>query len=152
MTAPCVLPSFNVLQPRMMDMLSRRLELTDAEKPKVEDLLKKSEEAIIPLVQEQQKAAQAFAAALTGENVTQAELQAAGDRVMKAETAVLNARIKTLFDLRAILTPEQNKQLNEMLSRYTSVWRTGPGGPGSPGAPGAPGDRRQPSEGRPPAQ
>lgn len=143
MSAPNVLSSLRILQPFMSQMLATRLELTEDQQTKVNDLLTKADKEATPLVEAQNKASQEFIAALGKTATTQAELTALGDKATKSEKAVLDARIKTLFELRAMLTPEQNTKLNEMLAQNTSAW----GGRSGVSAPGAPGGQNRPAGG-----
>ena len=110
-------------------MLGERLKLTDGDKTKVSDILTKSEEAMKPLIQAQRKAAEECVTALTKPGLQEIEVQTAADLAMKAEAAILTEKIKTLFALRAALSPEQVTELNSMIDQATSIWRPGAFGP-----------------------
>ena len=127
--APSIGAALRTLQPRMVDMLAERLNLTDDQKKKIADMLIKAEQELAPKIELQRTAAQAFAAALTNTASTEAELTTAADKAMKAETEIVNARIKTLTTLRTQLSPEQNRELANILEQYTTLWR--PVGPPS---------------------
>jgi Spy/CpxP family protein refolding chaperone len=124
-SAPCILPTLRLVNPQMMQTLSMRLSLTDDQKSKVADLLDKADKEIKPKIEAQIKAGQDYVAQLTKPTVTQAELTAVADKAMKAETDVLMARINTLFALKALLTPDQNKLLADRLAQYSYPWREG---------------------------
>jgi len=119
----CILPTLKIVSAQMMPMLAARLNLTEDEKAKVLDVLTKFDKDIKPKIENQIKLARDFTAVLVNPNATQAELAAAADKVMKAESEVLTARIQGLFALKALLTAEQNKQLAEFLDQFAKPWR-----------------------------
>lgn len=135
-TPPCILPTLRMISPQMVQTLSLRLNLTDDQKTKVAALLEKAENDIKPKVEAQTKAGQAYIDLLINPNATKAQINAAADKTMKAETDVLTARIDTLFALKGLLNAEQNKLLAERLEQYTSPWRDG--GRAVPQPPAAP--------------
>lgn len=123
MPAPCIVPATRVLHPRMVDMLAARLSLTEDQQKKIADLLTRVEEDMAPVIEAQQAAARDFVIAFGNPDTSQADLVAAAEKAMKAELAIMTERIKTLYALRALLTPEQNKSFSELLEQYTSPWR-----------------------------
>lgn len=123
MPAPCIVPTTRILHPRMVDMLSARLNLGEDQKTKISDLLSSADEALTPQIEAQQQAARDFAVAFGKVDTSQADLIAAAEKAMKAETSIVTERIKTLYALRALLTAEQNKTLSDLLEQYTSPWR-----------------------------
>lgn len=124
--SPCILSSLRILQPNVIVTMAEFLKLNDQEKTKVQELLTKANAAAAPLLETLKKADSDYVNLLTDPNSTQADLTAAADKAMKAEQAVMDEKIKTLYTLRAALTPEQNKQLSEVLSRFTAIWKPGP--------------------------
>lgn len=149
---PCVLSALRVLHPRMTPMLAARLSLSDEEKAKVLDLLTKADEALKPKIEAQKKAAEEFVNSLTKDGLDQAALIAAGENAMKAESAILAEKIKTLADLRAILTSRQKIELNKMLEQFSSPWKPRPPAEAQPVMPpAAPSTPPSESERRPPA-
>ncbi len=136
--APCILPTLKIISAQMMPMLGARLNMTEDEKTKVLDLLTKLDNDIKPKIENQIKAARDYIAVLTNPNATQAELAAGGDKAMKAESEVLQARISGLFALKALLTPDQNKLLAELLQQSTRPWQEQATPPGPPPPPPPP--------------
>ena len=121
-TANCVVPTLRVISARMVQTLAIKLQLSEVDKAKVLNLLTKSEEDSAALFEAQRKAAEDYAIALTKDTTTQAELLAAAEKATKAEGEVLNLKIKTLFALRAKLTPEQNTALTALLKQNAMMW------------------------------
>lgn len=118
---PCILPTLRLINP-----LSSRLSLTDDQKTKVTDLLSKADADLKSKIESQAKIANDYITVLINTSATQADLTAAAEKAMKAETDVLMQRIQTLFALRALLTPEQNKQLSDYLAQATIPWSDRP--------------------------
>ena len=114
---PCILPTLRLISP-----LSGRLNLTEDQRTKVTELLTKADADLKPKIENQIKVAADYVKVLVNTDATQAELVAAANNSMKAETDVLMARIQTLFAMRALLTPDQNKQLSEYLAQATIPW------------------------------
>lgn len=137
--APCILPTLKIVSAQMMPLLAARLDMNEDQKGKVLELLTKLDSDIKPKIEYQNKAAREYIAMLTNSAASQAELAAAGDKVLRAESEVLRARIGGLFALRALLNPDQNKLLTEYLENSTKPWRdqSGPPGPPAPTAPPA---------------
>lgn len=134
---PCILPTLKIISAQMMPLLSARLNLTEDQKGKVLELLTKLDSDLKPKIENQNKAARDYIALLTNPNAAQAELAAAGDKVLKAESEVLKTRIGGLFALRALLTADQNKLLTDYLDNSTKPWRdqSSPPGPPAPATP-----------------
>lgn len=133
MPPPCIITSLRILQSRMMPMLEVHLKLTADQKAKVVDFLSKSEEAMRPLIDAHRKASEVFVDALATTGTTEAALRTAGENVMKAEAALLAERVKTFIGLRALLTNEQNQELNKIMIQNTAPWRPqAPQGPPPP--------------------
>jgi len=126
--APCIVPTLRLLNPGMTGMLNARLSLTDAQKTKIADLLAQSDKDYAAKVDMQVKATNDYAQTLIKDGVTEAELTAAAEKAMKAELALVTSRIQLLTELRALLTPDQNKTLTEIIAMYTNPWRPQPKG------------------------
>ena len=137
MPRPCVLQALRGLQPQMAEMLTRLLSLSDDQKKQVAEVLMKAEEALKSKVEAQRKADEEFLTALVKEDSDKAALTAAGDKAIKAESAVLAEQIKTLLDLRALLSDQQKKDLGRFLEQRGMMWRAG-GMPPPPRPPIAP--------------
>lgn len=121
--APCIAPTLRVLQSSMLPMLTTRLNLTADQQTKIKDLVTQCEQACLPKIEAQIQATQNYITLLTKDGVTEAELTAAVNTTMKAEGDILIEKVKTLTAIRALLTPDQNKTLTEMLTQWTSPWQ-----------------------------
>ena len=130
--APCILPTLRLINPQMMPTLAAKLNLTDDQKTKVLDLLTKTDKDLKPKIENQIKLAHDYVAVLVNVSATQAELIAAGEKAMKAETDVLTAKIQALFALKGLLTPDQNKLLAGYLDQFAVPWRERPALPAPP--------------------
>lgn len=144
-TVNCIITSLRLISSRMIQTLAARLGLTEEDKAKVLNMLVKSEEESRPLYDAQMKAAEDYAIALAKEATTQAELQAAAEKAIKAEAEVMNGKIKTLYVLKAMLKPAQNTALTELLKQYSVQWlpremRSMPSAPVTTPAPPKPAD------------
>ncbi len=124
-TAPCIVPTLRVISPQMMQTLALRLNLTEDQTAKITAVLEKSDKTLKDKVEAQAKAGEDYVALLTNPSSTKAQITAAADKAMKAETEVLIARIDALFEVKALLNAEQNKLLAERLDQYTFPWRAG---------------------------
>ena len=130
--APCILPTLRLINPQMVQILSASLSLTDDQKTKLTALLESSGKALKPKIEAQVKAGQDYVAVLTKNGATQAELAAAADKAMKAETDILMAKIGTLFAVRTLLTADQNEQFSKRLAQSMRPWQGGGRAPGPP--------------------
>lgn len=124
-TAPCIVPTLRMISPQMMQTLALRLNLTEDQTAKITAVLEKSDKALKDKVDAQGKAGEDYVVLLSNPDSTKAQITAAAEKAMKAETAVLMARIDALFEIKALLNAEQNKLLAERLDQYTYPWRSG---------------------------
>ena len=120
---PCILQALRLLHPQLMPFLAKRLNLTDAQKTQIADLLTKSEDAIKPKIEEQRKAAADFAIAMAKSDTTEAALLAAAEKAQKAEMAIIADRIKTLVAVRAAFTDQQKTDFTQFVEQRTMIWR-----------------------------
>jgi len=136
---PSILFAFRFLNPRAVDSMAKELNLSDAQKAQVTELINKLEEASKPKIQAQHKAAEEFAVALADPSKTEAELKAAADKVFKAESDLVAENIKTLNAIRALLTQEQSAAMKKFLEQRTMPYRTSimPAPAGPPPSPSA---------------
>lgn len=125
----CLLQSMRFLSPVTLPSLGARLSLTDEQKTKINDLLAKADETLKPLVETQRQAAENFAVAMAKPETDQAALLAAADKAMKAEAAIMNERVKTFGELKALLDDKQKAELSKYLEHTRTWWRAS----GSPG-------------------
>ncbi len=148
----CVVNALRVLNAKMLPQMAEQLKLTDEQKAKISAIIAASDEAQKPLIQTQRRVAEQFVGSLMGPNLQEVEVQAGADLAMKSEAAILTHRVKTLFAIRQVLTPDQITALDTMISRTTLIWRpaammdrirgTTPGAmPVSPAAPDAPSEQ-----------
>jgi Spy/CpxP family protein refolding chaperone len=124
--APCALTALRLIQPNSVTMFEARLKLTPDQKAKVADLLKKAEEALKPKIELQRAAAGKFQDSLITKGATEATIIADGQAAMAAETALLVEKIKTLMALRALLTEDQNAELDKIFRQFGMPWRQAP--------------------------
>ncbi len=121
---PSILFAFRFLNPRSIDSMARDLNLSDAQKAQVTQLINKLEETSKPKIQAQHKAVEEFAIALADQSKTESELKAAADKVFKAESDLVTENIKTLNAIRALLTQEQSTAFKKFLEQRTMPYRT----------------------------
>ena len=143
--APCITSAMRTLQPRMAEMLAIRLKMTNEQKQKLVDLLVNADKELAPKIEAQRAAAQSFVTALANKASTEADLTAAAEKAMKAETELVDARVKTFVALRAQLTAEQNEAFSQIMAQYTMLWQqTSPAAtPATPTpAPAAPAEKK----------
>lgn len=124
-TAPCIVPTLRMISPQMMQTLALRLNLTEDQTAKINAVLEKSDKILKDKVEAQAKVGEEYVVLLANPNSTKAQITAAADKAMKAETEVLMTRIDALFEIKALLNAEQNKLLAERLDQYTFPWRAG---------------------------
>ncbi|MFQ3549456.1 MAG: Spy/CpxP family protein refolding chaperone [Armatimonadota bacterium] len=115
--------ALRVIEPHMLEALKIRLKLTDEQVEKVKSLLESENKNIRPLVGTHLMASQEFAVEISSEYFNEEKLKKASEKLMKAETDLINARLSVLAKFRAILTDEQQKQLAELMKSYTAIWQ-----------------------------
>lgn len=111
-----------------MPLLVERLKLSEAQQTKISEILAKSEEEMRPLIKAQRQSAEEFFTGLTKVGLQEIEVQTGAELAVKAETAVMTQRIKTLFQVRAVLDAGQVETLNEMIRRASPIQRPVPHG------------------------
>jgi Spy/CpxP family protein refolding chaperone len=126
--APSVLTALRVIALGSYPVLESQLKLTDAQKPQVRDLLTKAEEKFKTLIEAQRKAGRAFVEALTAK-IDEARMISLGQAAAKADADLIAEKVRTLNALRALLTDQQNADLNTVLDRAAMMWKMGPGSP-----------------------
>lgn len=123
---PPILSAFRFLHPRVADALVKELALSGGQEKQVRDLIDKLDSDSKPKIEAQRAAVEAFVVALSSKSTTQSTLEAAADKVTKAETDLLNENIKAFFVLRALLTPEQDSLLMKYVGERTQGFRALP--------------------------
>lgn len=106
----------------MLPTLGFLLNLTDDQKTKAQDLLSKSDEELKPSIAAQVKATSDYVALLGKQDASQADLTAAAQKVLAADSGLMAGRIKAFVAFKALLTPEQNKLLAQELQQTSSKW------------------------------
>ena len=134
-SVPCIVPTLRLISPQMVQTLALRLELTDDQKKKITAVLEKADKDIKLKTEAQAKAGQSYVELLISPTATKAQIMAAAEKTMKTETDVLMARIDALFEMKALLTGEQNKLLGDRLTQYTFPWRDSGNMPPAPPVP-----------------
>jgi len=136
---PPILSAFRFLHPRVADVLVKELGLSGAQEKQVRDLIDKLDTDTKPRIEAQRTAVEEFVVTLSSKSATQSALEAAADKVTKAETDLVNENIKAFFALRALLTPEQDSLLMKYVGERTQGFRALP-------PPAAPAQAPRPSE------
>ncbi len=126
--APSVLTALRVMSLQSYPVLESQLKLADAQKPRVRDLLTKAEGKFRPLIEAQRKAGRTFVEALTAKT-DEARMISLGQAATKADADLIAEKVRTLNALRALLTDQQNADLNKVLDRAAMMWKMGPGSP-----------------------
>jgi Spy/CpxP family protein refolding chaperone len=119
---PSILPTLRLIDSGMLPTLGYLLNLTDDQKTKAQDLLSKTDEELKPKIAAQVKAASDYVALLGNPNSSQADLIAAAQKVLTADSDLMAGRIKAFVAFKALLTPEQNKLLAQELQTTASRW------------------------------
>ena len=140
MPRPSALQAMRLLSPQMAPYLAKRLNLSDTQKTQITDLLTKAENALKPKIEAQRKAIQEFVVAMADGGTTEALLTAAAEKTSKAELAIVAEKIKTLIQIRDILSDQQKAEFNKYVADRTMLWRTEGASPfgGTPVSPPAP--------------
>lgn len=120
--APSILPTLRLINSEMLPTLGFLLNLTDDQKTKAQDLLSKSDEELKPSIAAQVKATSDYVALLGKQDASQADLTAAAQKVLAADSGLMAGRIKAFVAFKALLTPEQNKLLAQELQQTSSKW------------------------------
>lgn len=132
--APSVLTALRMISIQSYPVLESQLKLTDAQKPRVRDLLTKAEEKFKTLIEAQRKAGRAFVEALTAKT-DETMLISLGQAAAKADADLIAEKVKTLDALRALLTDQQNMDLNKALDRIGIMWKIRSVPPSRPASP-----------------
>ena len=127
------------------------LELTDAQKQKMQDINTKHQKAMIDLRAAQQKAQISLRELRGKDSVKSSDINAKVDALMAAQGKIMKREIQHGIDVKNILTPEQQKKMGEM--RGNRGGRQGFRGRGGqnfrgPRGPGFRGPRQQGFRGR----
>jgi len=118
-----------------------KLNLTDEQRKAMDDIYQQHREQLIDLRASVEKAVVAMEPMLSADQPNEAAVLAQIDKVAQARAELEKANARFLFELRAKLTPDQWKQVQEFRQSHQGMrhqWRGRPGGPGSPDGKGAP--------------
>jgi len=129
-TAMAVMPP----QPMFFERNAEELQLTEDQKTKLKDVMMKSEQSMVPLMQKANKASTALRTGLLSADSDAAKIKTLVSDAQKAEADIVTARLDTWAKMKAELKPEQLAKMQDLMTR-----RPGPGGPGGPGVPPGPG-------------
>jgi Spy/CpxP family protein refolding chaperone len=110
------------------------LELTDEQRQKLEDVHYRQLKKVIPMQSELRLAALDLRHLMHAENPDARAIDAQIDRIASMRANVGKARVASLLEARAILTPEQRKMWRDHAAMGgMRGMRGGPGGPGARG-------------------
>lgn len=123
--APGVLSALRLIALQSYPVLETQLKLTDAQKPQVRGLLEKAEARFKPLIEAQRNAGRAFVEALASKT-DEAKLISLGQAATKGDADLIAEKVKTVTAIRALLTGQQNTDLNALLGRISLMWKTVP--------------------------
>jgi len=87
------------------------LDLTEAQRADIQDLVAKNREEVRSLMDDLLAARKDMRAAVSAPTVDEREIRKTSERLVKAQTAMALKRARLASDIRAVLTPEQQKQL-----------------------------------------
>lgn len=132
--APALLPGPAAADPRVEE-IADRLGLTADQRRVVSDLLYQYSLRRIDLQAERDRAGLELRQLLVAPTLDEKAVQAALDRLTRAESGLRRARVELMISLRKSLTYEQWTQLEEL---YLRQEERRPGPPGPPGSPGSP--------------
>lgn len=119
MPLPCPVSSLHIISGRAIRLLTARLDLTDDQKTKVENLLTKADDELKPVIEEQKKANERYTKLLLSNDTSESDLNAAAMEAMKVEPKIMAQKIKTLVALRALLNDDQKTKLNTILGQFS---------------------------------
>jgi len=88
--------------------------------------------------QQIRQAHDAMKALLDAEPVDEAAVMSQADKIGALMTASHKQELRTMIQVRALLSPEERTRLEQMMQEHREGWHRGPHGPGGPGAQGPP--------------
>lgn len=121
--SPCSLMALRFLRQAAVPRLTKDLNLSEEQVGKITDLLKRTEEAMKPKIEEQRQATKEFVLALANPNAGEDDLISAFQKVSKSEEAIAAELIKALVAIRNTLTEEQKLTLSKILESRTRPWQ-----------------------------
>ncbi|MEN6372925.1 MAG: periplasmic heavy metal sensor [Armatimonadota bacterium] len=127
-------PVMAVMPPQSasIDRLSESLQLTEDQTSKLKSVLTKNEETVNALSKKSAEAAKALRTAVMADDFSAENVKLLADKAEKAEAAVVSAIIDEWVQIRAILTTDQVKTMQETMSKHQGSGQR-PSGP-PPGA------------------
>ncbi|RIL04589.1 MAG: hypothetical protein DCC71_13655, partial [Proteobacteria bacterium] len=102
---------------RLLDRHASELELTDEQRDRVSAIAERARETEAPLRDGLRARRDELHALLRTDAPDTDAVLAQADRVGEAETALHKQRLRTLLEVRAILTPEQREKLTAIFER-----------------------------------
>jgi Spy/CpxP family protein refolding chaperone len=103
-------------QTTLLDRAADTLQLTDDQKTRLTTIITKNDQALQPLMQKSAQAAQALRAAILAPTYDAQKVKELSVVAEKAETDVINARINTWTEIRAVLTADQSAKLQSVMT------------------------------------
>lgn len=133
-------PAMAVMPPQvgMLDRMADALQLTEDQMTKLRTAMTKSDEAMRPLSRSAADSSRALRDALMAPEFNAQKVKDLAATAEKAEAALVSARIDEWAQIRSILTADQAKQLQGMMTMQRPGPGQRPGGPPPPGAGGPP--------------
>ena len=111
-----------MLSPEMLERAADRLGLDDATLKSVKDQAYAAQKEMITLKADLQRARLDLRRMLDGEQPDRSQVMSQVDTVSKLQTALHKKRLGLMLDIRAMLTPDQVKQLKSMRGEMRS-WK-----------------------------
>ena len=96
------------------DKVRDRLQLTDDEIDRLEDILARNREWLEDMKADVKKKRAALDALLTDDRTDEATILAQVDKIEHARAKLGKARVAMLLEMRRVLTPEQQRQLSQL--------------------------------------
>lgn len=120
--APPIAPALRILDSSTIDLLAKRLELSDDQKIQVQNILKQAEQDIRPLADANWQATQQFVNLLKQKEPDMKALEGASKKIAETDQAILMRKVQSLVSIRTVLTPEQDTILAEIIEQRTRAF------------------------------
>ncbi|MDH7601252.1 MAG: Spy/CpxP family protein refolding chaperone [Armatimonadota bacterium] len=121
--SPCALMALRFIRQAAIPRLTKDLNLTDDQVNKITDILRQTEEAMKPKIEQQRQATKEFVLALADPASDEKKLNAAFEKVSKAECELAAESIKALIAIKNLLSQEQKAALSKILESRTRPWQ-----------------------------
>ncbi len=121
--SPCALMALRFVRQAAVPRLTKDLSLTDEQVNKITEILRQTEEAMKPKIDQQRQATKEFVLALANPATDERQLNAAFEKVSKTESAIAEELVKALVAIKSLLTEEQKTALSKLLESRTRPWQ-----------------------------